>query len=66
MENEALTRVKGKPKTRYEGKEGTAVITTWVNSFGKPITPQPKLVAVLWEGELDKEMVSRDDLDMIE
>ena len=66
MENEALIRVKGKPNTEYEGKEGTAVKTDWYNIFGKPITPQPRLVAVLWDGEPEKELVSLDGLDMIE
>lgn len=65
MGNKALIRVKGKPNTTYEGKEGTAVKTDWYKISGKPITPQPRLVAVLWDGEKEKELIILDDLDMI-
>lgn len=66
MGNETLIRVKGKPNTIYEGKEGTAVKTDWYNISGKRITPQPRIIAVLWNGESEKELVNLDQLDMIE
>ncbi len=62
MGNEALTRVKGKPNTKYEGKEGTAIKTEWIKLATSQIGP----IAVLWDGETEKELVSLDDLNIIE
>ena len=62
MGNEALIRVKGKPNTKYEGKEGTAIKTEWL----KLATSQSGPTLVLWDGETKKEMVSLDDLNIIE
>jgi len=59
MESEDLIRVKGKPNTEHEGKEGTAIRTFWLNKSDGPI-------AVLWNGETEKVMVNLEDIDIVE
>lgn len=58
-ENGITFRVKGKTKTEYEGKEGTAVRTEWLNNPNGPI-------AVLWDGDIDKTLANREDIDILE
>ena len=67
MDNASFVRVKGKPKTPYEGKKGTATKMRLYDISGKrlPLTRDTPIL-VLWNGEKEKEPVSLVDLEILE
>ena len=54
------SRVRGKAGTEYEGKEGIATHTEWLNN------PESKTVRVIWDGETEEIFVNSYDLDILE
>lgn len=67
MVNESLIGLKGKPNTKYEGKNGTAPKMRLFNTSGKHRSLRPDTpILVLWNGDKEKEPVMLKYLDIIE
>lgn len=59
-------RVRGRQNTEDEGKIGVIIEKgRWINHKGKPTKPPTDVWFVLWNGEADKKLKSKEDLEII-